>query len=223
MSVNEGVSGDDTPGAARAPLPHPLARELASSLPRGNSTRILLLGVGSGRSVPTLLQAATRLEIIEEEPQRARAAAKSYANEPRIRVARVRYAGPYPFAAGFAGALATHALLHGSVAAIGAAIAAVRNRLAANAPFYFTLGSQRDPRFATGRRVDAATVVMETGSEAGVPHVYFDEEAVRALTDGFSLQDLREVNAAESVGRWAHAPEEAAAIVHWFVRARRSR
>ena len=215
---NDPVSGSDTPETFSVPT-HPLASALAGAvLP---NARVLLLGIGSGRNVPALLAAAARIEAIEENPERARAAVARFASEPRVRISRAAYSAPYPFDGTIDGALSTNALLHGTPHRVAAAISAARERLAPNAPFYFTLGSKGDPRFGVGERPARDTFVLRSGSEAGVPHCYFDEAGVRALMDGFAIEELVERSAAQTAGSWAHTPEESASIVHWFVRSRR--
>lgn len=219
------VRDDDTPGAERVPpqpQPHPFAIELAERLAAEPGARVLVLGVGNGRNVPPLVAAGLRVAAVEEDPERARGAAARFAAEPAVRIVRARYAGPYPFAGGCAGALSTSALLHGTLASAGAAVAAVRARLRPGAPFFATFGSRRDPRFGAGTRIDDATYAPTDGGEAGVPHLYCDEPALRALLAGFGSLDLREGSAAETAGAWAHAPGEAAGLRHWFVRAFRA-
>ena len=228
-------------------MPHPLARELAERLapatpaerltpdePAQRLTpdepaqrlipgdRVLLIGVGSGRNVPVLLAAGARVDALEEDPGRAREASARFAAEARVRVVRARYGGPYPFAGGHAAALSTHALQHGSLAGVGAAVAAIRSRLRPGGPFYLTLGSKRDPRFAAGRRLDADVSAPLEGAEAGVPHLYLDEAQVRTLLAGFEIESASEGSAAETAGRWAHTAAEAQGLIHWFVRARRA-
>jgi hypothetical protein len=200
-------------------VPHPLARDLAGCLEA--DARVLLLGVGSGRNVPPLLAAGARVDVVEEDPERARAAVDRFAGDGRVRVVRARYAGPIPFAGGFAAALTTHALQHGSLGGVTGAVAAVRSRLAPGAPFFLTLGSKRDPRFASGRRIAPNVAAPLDGSEAGVAHVYLDEPEVRAVLAGFEIESANEASAAETAGRWAHPGAEADGLVHWFVRARR--
>jgi hypothetical protein len=192
---------------------------LIAALAAGN--RVLLLGVGSGRHIPPLLGAGLSVDVVEEDPARAAGAVKRWAATPRVRIARARYAGgPVPFAFGFDGALATHALLHGDAARVAAALAAVGNRLRPGAPFNFTLGSTRDPRFERGKRIDAASWAPEDGDEAGVAHVYFDERGMRALLDSWDVIEVEEREAGATAGAWAH-PSGAGGLVHWFVRARR--
>jgi hypothetical protein len=168
------------------------------------------------------LAAGARVDALEDDPQRARDAADRFAAEPRVRVARARYGGPIPFAGGFAAALSSHALLHGSLREVAAAVAAVRSRLRPGAPFFLTLGSKHDPRFAAGRRLDADVSAPLEGSEAGVPHLYLDETQLRPLLAGFEIASATERSAAETAGRWAHTAAEAQALVHWFVRAHRA-
>ncbi len=210
---------NDTPSEAAAPVPHPLALELAERLAPGD--RVLLLGVGSGRSVPCLLAAGACVDALEEDAARARSAADRFAADERFRVVRAAYGEPVPFAGPFDAALSTHALQHGSFAGLADAARAARDRLRPGAPFFLTLGSKRDPRFRSGRRIGRHVVIPRDGSEAGVPHVYLDEPEVRALLAGFDLESAVEDSAAEAAGRWAHTEAERAALVHWFVRARR--
>jgi len=180
----------------------------------------LLVGVGNGRNVAPFADTGIRVDAVEADTERARAASLRFAGTPGIRVARVPYAGPFPFSGGFAAALSTNALLHGAPADIARILAAIRSRLRPGGLCYATFGSTRDPRFGRGRRIDAATFAPESGAEVGVPHAYFDERRLRDVLGGFTIDEAREASAAATAGAWAHAPEEAAGIVHWFVKAR---
>ena len=215
---NDLVSASDTPETFSVPT-HPLASALAEAVVP--NARVLLLGIGSGRNVPALLAAVASIEAVEDDPDRARAATVRFAAEPRVRITGEAYTGPYSFDGTVDGALSTHALLHGTPHHVAAAVAAARKRLAPNAPFYITLGSKRDPRFGVGESPARDTFVQRCGSEAGVLHCYFDEAGVRALLNGFTIEELVEQSAAGTAGTWAHAPNESASIVHWFVRSRR--
>ncbi len=202
------------------PPPHPLARALANAVVRDSTARILVLGSGNGRNVTPFTQNGFPVDVLEQDETRAREADARYAAGGLVRVRAGAYAGPYPFEGGFAGALSTSALLHGTVDAIARSVAAVRSALRKDAPFFCTLGSTRDPRFGHGRRIDEQTFAPESGSEAGVAHAYFDESQLRATFAGFAIDELHEGSASETVGAWAHTNDEAATIVHWFVRAR---
>ena len=217
------MSVDDvTPGAEAAPPPHPLALELAGLLGSTPGARLLLVGIGNGRNVAPFAAAGTHVDAIEDDPERARAAVERFAGTPRVRVVRTRYAGPYPLAGGYAGALSTSALLHGTHGGIAAAVAAIRARLQPNGAFYATFGSTNDPRYGRGAQIDAATFAATTGDEAGIPHAFFDEAGVRALLDGFTALELVEAEATETAGSWAHPTDSTTGIVHWFARARRA-
>jgi hypothetical protein len=205
-----------------SPSPHPLALDFARAIALRSTARALLLGFGSGRNVPPVMAAATRIVILEEDAGRARAAAARFAGDGRVDIVHARYenaAAALPGA--FEGALTTHALLHGNRRTVSAAVAAVRERLEPHAPFFITLGSTSDPRYGAGDRIDDATYAARSGSEAGVPHTYFDRAAVAELLEGFLIDALDERDAAETAGSWAHTPDEAATLRHWFVRARR--
>jgi len=217
------VTETDTPAASEEPVAHPLARHLAESLAtKHRPTRILLLGIGSGRNVPVLLGAGADVEVIEEHRQRAQAMRAHFGAQTRLRISDGAYAGPFPIAGSFDGALSTHALLHGTPAGVASAVASVRERLFSGAHFFTTLGSKSDHRFGAGTRVAADAFAPSDGAEAGVAHAYFDEAGVRALFAGFSIATIEEHDASQSAGRWAHDADDAAGTIHWFVRATRS-
>jgi hypothetical protein len=190
-------------------------------MPNGAGARLLLLGIGNGRNVPPFRAAGIRVDCIEADVERARVArSRSPDGTPRIIVA------PYDelpaCEVAYDGALSTNALLHGRASQIARTVATVRERLAPDAFFFATFGSVRDPRFGVGTRIDEATFTPASGSEAGIPHAYFDERRLRALLERFTIESIVEASAAETAGTWAHATDEAATIVHWFVRSRRT-
>ncbi|GAC1300583.1 MAG: hypothetical protein NVSMB19_07370 [Vulcanimicrobiaceae bacterium] len=224
MSRKDERTDDVTPGADEVPSAHPLALELSArsyGAAAPGDARVLLLGIGSGRNVPAFLAAGLRVDAIESDPQRAIVGATHFAAEPRVRVARARYRGPLPFAVAYDAALSTHALLHGTPEQIAAGIRAAADRLTPGAPFYATLGSQRDPRFGTGERLGDQTFAPLAGPERGIAHTSVTAAGARALFADFVIDSLEEVAGGERIGRWAHDDAEAATIVHWYVRARR--
>jgi len=164
-------------------------------------SRVLLIGIGSGRHLATLAAAGLAVDALEAGAARAAA-------------------WPASFPSGFDAALATHALLHGRPVDIAETLAAVRARLRAGAPFHFTLGSRRDARYGRGTRLEEATWAPDDGDEAGVAHTYFDERGARALLASWDLIALEERDASATAGAWAHA-SGTGGFVHWFVRARR--
>jgi hypothetical protein len=200
--------------------PHPLVAALIDAVPA--RSRILLLGVGSGRHIPPLLAANLRIDVLEEDAKRAGAASARFAADDRVRVAHGRYDEPPPFDATYDGALSTHALLHGRPETVAAVLATLASAMRPGAPLHVTLGSRRDPRFGAGTPFDEATRVATTGTEAGIPHAYFDEVSARRLLSDWEILSLEERSAAETAGRWAHNPSELESMVHWFVRAARS-
>jgi len=218
---HKGERRDDvTPGGAEAPSAHPFAIELCERLqPRAH---VLLLGIGSGRNVPPLLAAGFGIDAVDSDPGRALASATCFAAQSSVRVACAPYAGPLPFAHRYDAALSTHALLHGTLQAIAAAVNAVRDGLLAGAPFFATLGSKNDSRFGADERVDDETFVPLRGAERGIAHTYVGADGARALFADFVVESLEEVSGGTGVGRWAHDDADASTIVHWYVRARRA-
>jgi hypothetical protein len=176
--------------------PHPLAVRVSHEQRTGD--RVLVVGPGRGRSLGVLAAAGLSVETAE-------------AGDVLLDTQR----GPY------AAVLSTHALLHGTPAAVAARCARILERLTNGGRLYATFGSVRDPRFGTGTAVDGGWAPNE-GDEAGVVHAYFDRSALEAALAGFLLLCASEHDVRETVGRWAHAPDAVLRpSVHWFVEARR--
>jgi hypothetical protein len=182
----------------------------------------LLLGGGSGRNIPPLLAARLRVDVLEEDSVRVQALRDRFSGEASVRVAHGSYAEPNVLKQHYDAVLSTHALLHGSPAAITAMLHALKELLAPGAEMMFTLGSTHDPRFGVGQRIDARTWAPLQGSEIGVPHVYYDREEALALLRSFGVISLRETRAREIVGSWAHEADRTPEIVHWFVHVKKS-
>lgn len=199
--------------------PHPLAQTLADLLRRtpGTAQRFaLVLGAGSGRNLPPLLAAGMHVDVLEEDAERAQAVAARFAQEPLLHVLHGDYADVGSRTRSYVAALSTHALLHGSVDHIRAAVQGLATVMAPDAELFLTFGSTRDPRFGKGVPVSPNTWAASSGNEAGVPHTYFDEHELRALLRAFDIISLEESDARELVGQWAHDANETTPIVHWF-------
>jgi len=222
--VEAATTDDDRyyPGANEPPVTaHPLAEALAARLGTRAKPLVLLLGIGSGRNVGPFVRAGIRVHAVEQDVARAEAAKRAFAANDRVRIVCARYGAPVPERVRVAGALSTHALLHGTPAAIAGAVEAVRERLEKRGSFFVTLGSVRDPRFGRGTRIVEGAFAPTDGNEAGVTHSFFDEAGVRSLFRAFELEEAYEDCAAATVGTWAHEPGQASDIVHWYVKARR--
>jgi len=178
--------------------PHPLATALATALPHG--ARVLVVGAGDGRNRPPLRAAGL---LVEE----AAAADALLAAFP----------GPY------AGVLSTHGLLHGTRRTIEQRLGVLATRLAPGGRLHATFGSTSDPRCGTGTPVEGDGWSPRDGEERGVPHAYFDTEAIALALRAFRVLRAHEQFVGDVVGRWAH-PESVSRrpSVHWFVEALRA-
>jgi hypothetical protein len=202
--------------------PHPLVLRLIDQARDADTERFaLLLGAGSGRNIPPLLDARFRVDILEENQQCAASIEERFKGNATMRITQGSYTRPEIFHTHYHAVLSTHALLHGSPATIVDTIHALAAMLPAGADMMLTLGSTRDPRFGTGRRIDARTWAPTAGDEENVPHVYYDEEEARKLLRSFSIISLEETQARAIVGAWAHDTTRTPEIIHWFVHAKR--
>ncbi|MDB5028534.1 MAG: putative methyltransferase [Candidatus Eremiobacteraeota bacterium] len=182
---------------------HPLAERLIEyAREQTLDGPVLEVGTGSGRNVRALVEARIpNLSVPDDTP---------YTQLP---------GGHDTFGA----ALSTHAYLHGASAKLRAGIAELRRVLKPGGPIFITLGSFKDARYGLGVPLDERSFAPGEGSEAGIPHAYFDRDGVIELLFGFTIDSMEEVEVDDIVGRWAHPDdEEVGGRVHWFVIARRT-
>jgi hypothetical protein len=182
--------------------PHPLAERLIERYRASGATApVLEIAAGTGRSTRAFEAAG-------------------------IPVVATRDDDPYTQLPGdvnaYAAAFSSHGYLHGASAKVRAGIAELRRVLVAGAPIYITLGSIHDERFGFGEAIDEFTFAPGDGPEKGIPHAYFERDAIAELLRGFTIESLEDVDATNIVGTWAHDPDEPALpIRHWFVVATR--
>jgi len=181
---------------------HPLAErliELARREPLDGP--VIEVGTGSGRNTRALVEARIpNVTVPDSTP---------YTQLPGTRDS-------------YGAGLSTHAYLHGASAKLRAGIAELRRVLRPNAPIFITLGSFKDARYGLGIPFDERSFAPGEGDELGIPHAYFDRDGVIELLFGFTIDSMEEVDVDDIVGRWAHADDDVAGRVHWFVQARKT-
>jgi hypothetical protein len=178
---------------------HPLARRLFERLDDGNGP-VVVVGDGSGRNSRALRAVGIQVVALPDE-------------KPYTQIdAPPRH---------FAGALSTHAYLHGTSPKIRSGIAELARVLRSGAPALLTFGSIEDVRYGFGDQLDAHTFAPGEGPEIGVPHAYYDRDALLETLRPFEVVSLEEVPVDDIIGKWAHLEDEAPGKVHWFVEARK--
>jgi hypothetical protein len=182
---------------------------------------VLLLGLGNGRNLPPLLSGAVKVDALDDDATSTASILERFGSDAGLCVSVQSYDAALPFRGPYDGALSTHALLHGSTEVVHRALRNVAAVLRDGAPLHLVLGSRADPRYGRGRALGDGAFAADEGSEAGVPHVYFDESGVREALAEFEIVSLEEGSAAQTAGRWSHSADESERIVHWFVRARK--
>lgn len=179
--------------------PHPLAAALIKRLHFRPESRVLDFAAGSGRNGEALRRAGFTVVAIRDED----AASEATVSALTGRLDAV---------------LSTHGLLHGGLRSIEARVRAIANRLDTDGLLFATFGSKRDSRFGLGERVDESTFAPDDGDERGVPHAYFDRDALLALLElHFEVESLREQGVDDIAGSWAHQERPLAGACHWFV------
>ncbi|HEX3466820.1 MAG TPA: class I SAM-dependent methyltransferase [Candidatus Elarobacter sp.] len=185
-----------------SPPAHPLAEQLIELARREPfDGPVIEVGTGSGRNTRALAEAGIACVTVPDDTP--------YTQLPGARDS-------------YGGALSSHAYLHGASAKLRAGIAELRRVLKPNAPIFITLGSIKDARYGLGIPFDERTFAPGDGDEAGIPHAYLDRDGVVEMLFGFAIESLEEVDVDAIVGRWAHASDDVAGRVHWFVRARKT-
>ncbi|MBV8600692.1 MAG: class I SAM-dependent methyltransferase [Candidatus Eremiobacteraeota bacterium] len=177
-----------------------MARRLYETVGKGRT--VAVVGDGSGRNSRALTAAGLTVVAVEDE--------KPYTQ--------------LPFAAReLDGALSTHAYLHGTAAKIRSGIAELARVLRPEAPAFLTFGSIQDVRYGFGDQLDAHTFAPGEGAEIGVPHAYFDRDALLDVLRPLEIVCAEEVAVDAIVGKWAHLSDEPPGKVHWFVEVRKGR
>ena len=185
------------------PSPHPLAERLIERLQPGAPARILDFASGSGRNAGAIRSAGFEVLAVDDG---------TAASDAPL-------AGVAP---GFAAAISTHGLLHGTPARIAAALRAIGDRLVPGGLLFATFGSTRDARFGEGTRIADFTYAPADGDERGVAHAYFDRERLHTLLEpSFEIESLEERGVDEIAGAWAHLERPLAGAAHWFAIARK--
>ncbi|MDP9025261.1 MAG: hypothetical protein M3N13_07800 [Candidatus Eremiobacteraeota bacterium] len=185
---------DSPPQDALRP-PHPLALALIERLKDRESAPILEVGRGSGRNTRALEAAGFAVIGLED--------------------------GSGTLGAG---ALSTHALLHGADDDIATLLQAIAVRLEPGAPLFCTFGSVRDARFGRGSKSAPHTFALPDGDEAGIAHTFFDAERLRQLLGTtWIVESLEEHDVDGIAGDWAHVQTPLNRSVHFFAQLRRSR
>ena len=178
--------------------PHPLAVRLAARLTA--DARVLDVGAGSGRNATAFTERSIAVVAVSDADA---------------------YAMHLPDDT-FDGAVATHALLHGTPEEIAALVLTIATRLAPGGAFAATFASTRDRRFGEGERLGEHTFAPTSGDERGVAHSYFNDAQVRALLEPiFTVVAIEEIGVDDVVGTWAHPTAPLQGAVHWFVEAMR--
>jgi hypothetical protein len=178
---------------------HPLARRLADRLGHERGP-IIVVGDGSGRNSRALRSAGYAVSAVPD-------------SVPYTQL-------PAP-AKHFAGALASHAYLHGTSPKIKSGIAELARVLRSGAPVFLTLGSIDDVRYGFGERLDAHSYAPGDGPETGIPHAFFDRDGALEVLRPLTVISLETTNVDDIVGKWAHLDDEPPGKVHWFVEARK--
>jgi hypothetical protein len=178
---------------------HPLAQRLFERLEGAGP--IIVIGDGRGRNSRALEAAGLEVVAVPDEAPYTQLPAKT---------------------ATFAGALSTHAYLHGVASKIRQGIAELARVLQRGAPLCLTFGSIQDVRYGFGDRLDVHTFAPGEGPERGVPHAYFDRDGVLEMLRPFTVVSLEEVVVDDIVGKWAHLEGEPPGKIHWFAEARKA-
>ena len=95
----------------------------------------------------------------------------------------------------FHGALSWDALHHNTISNINKAVDNVYESLCEGGMFMVSLRSTKSGKAdLRGKEIEKNTFVMEDGSEAGVPHHYFNEQGIRELFKKWKIISLADID-----------------------------
>lgn len=96
----------------------------------------------------------------------------------------------------FHGAVSWDALHHNTIDNINKAVENVYESLCEGGMFMVSLLSTMGGAFHIGKEIEKNTFVREDGSEAGVPHHYFDEQSIRELFKKWTIVSMAHIDVA---------------------------
>jgi SAM-dependent methyltransferase len=132
-----------------------------------------------------------------------------------------------PFSEGvFDGAVSINVLQHATLKQAARAIEDIRGILKPGSPFYFVVIGREDARCGEGEEIEPFTFIHRKGTEAGVPHHYFDLAEIEDLVERFNQSEIEKRQRLYDdqdpiFGRDPRLKDRSDAILqHWAVRAR---
>jgi SAM-dependent methyltransferase len=170
--------------------PFPMFSEAVDLFTRHGCTEILDLGCGSGRHCVHLAKAgfnASGLDIsltglgMTREWLRAEGLTNV--------IVQADFRQPLPFRDGsFSGVFSTQVIHHARIAAVRLAIGEIQRVLLSSGVAYISVAASRDEGECI--EIEPGTIVPQTGSEAGLPHHIFSEEALRREFQGVTILNV---------------------------------
>jgi len=172
------------------PEPFPRFPEVVELFIEYGCNEILDLGCGSGRHCVHLAKEkfkVTGLDISSTGLGLTQEWLRAEGLESRIVQSDFRH--PLPFRDGsFSGVFSTQVIHHARIDAVRLAIREIHRLLSSSGVAYISVAARKDD--GEFMEVEPGTFVPQTGSEAGLPHHIFSEEALRAEFHAFTVIDI---------------------------------
>lgn len=171
--------------------PHRAVVAFAETLRERGAQRLLDLGCGTGRHVVHLAQGGFQVCATDISETGLAATWQWLAAEglaAHLHLADMT-ALPYPDAL-FDAVISIYVIYHNTLSNIQRTVAEIERVLRPGGWALLTLISTRGHRYGQGQKIEPGTFLPESGSDAGLPHHFFDESGARALLAAFDLIEL---------------------------------
>jgi SAM-dependent methyltransferase len=185
-------------------LPSGQAHDAAACGRIGRRLRVLDLGFGAGRHVAYLARAGFEVCGTDISPRGLAFTQAWLAREGLQADLSDMTVIPFPDAM-FDAVVSTYVIHHNTLDNIRRCVAEMHRVLVSGGKALLVVQSKRGYRYGRGTPLEPDTFLPDTGSDAGIPHHFFDEAGVRDLLSAFTILQLEpREGSGESGHRHAH-------------------
>jgi SAM-dependent methyltransferase len=171
--------------------PHDLVVNFAAELKSRGARRVLDLGCGAGRHVVYLAREGFDVcgtDISPRGLEYTRAWLRKEGLQADLQLSDMTVI-PYPNGY-FDAIISTYVVHHNTLDNIRRCVAEMYRALAPGGRALLTVQSKRGYSYGHGPQLEPDTFLRDVGADAGVPHHYFDEPALRKLFAAFNVVSI---------------------------------
>ncbi len=169
-----------------ATQPHPVIYPFMETLPEGSI--VYDLGCGAGRHIPVLQEKGFRV-IASDISMNGLSLSRRHDGETLSSLFCASM-DSIPIAnCSMDGVLSVNVINHGTWDIIQNTMDEVHRILTPGGKFTFLVIATDDLRFGSGMEIEPRTYIPQNGSEAGIPHHFFNEDDVKLVAEGWEQSE----------------------------------